>query len=213
MPPAANCPNCGAAIQFRWSGAVQTTCPYCRAILVRRDMNLESVGAVSGIPESASPIQLGTEGRHGRFTFTVVGRILYEYDRGRWSEWYLRNGEGDGAWLSDAQGDYAITAPTERADPPSMDHVRVGQSYAVDGTLFTVSTLTRAHYAGVEGELPFESWHRHDVLFADLDTDGTVTPPRLATIDYADVPPTVYVGDYVTLDELALRNLRHIEGW
>lgn len=176
-------------------------------------MNLEAVGAVSGIPESASPIQLGTEGRYGRSSFVVVGRILYEYDRGRWSEWYLRNGEGDGAWLSDAQGDYAITTRTDRADPPSVGHLRVGQSYAVDGTLFTVSTLTIAHYGGVEGELPFESWHRRDALFADLDTDGTVSPARIATIDYSDVPPVVYVGEYVTLDELSLRNLRRIEGW
>ena len=47
---AANCPNCGALVHFRWSGAVQTTCEYCRSILVRRDVNLEKVGEVAELP-------------------------------------------------------------------------------------------------------------------------------------------------------------------
>ncbi len=213
MAQAANCPNCGAAIQFRWSGAVQTTCPYCRAILVRRDIDLQAVGAISGIPESTSPIQLGTEGRHGKLPFVVVGRILYEYDRGRWSEWYLRGTSGESAWLSDAQGDYAVTTRVEQPGLPPAEHLKVGQSYAITGTLFTVASLTHARYAGVEGELPFESWSRNEALFADLDTDGDRDAGRFATIDYSDDVPAVYVGEYVSLDELSLRNMRALDGW
>lgn len=209
----ANCPNCGAAIQFRWAGAVQTTCPYCHAVLVRRDVDLEKVGVVSAVPASSSPIQLGTEGRYGALAFMVVGRIVYEYDRGRWSEWYIRSMDGASAWLSDAQGDYAVTTRVEQSDLPAADHVKVGQSYAIDGTLFTVSTLTRAKYAGVEGELPFEYWDHGEELFVDLDTDGAARPPRIATLDYSDQTPVAYVGSYVTLDELTLRNMRAIEGW
>jgi hypothetical protein len=213
MTTSANCPNCGASIQFRWAGAVQTTCPYCRAILVRRDVDLERVGVVSGVPESSSPIQLGTEGRYGTLAFLVVGRILYEYDRGRWSEWYLRSMDGGSAWLSDAQGDYAMTRRVEGAAFPAAEHLQVGQSYAIEGTLFTVSSLTHAKYAGVEGELPFEYWDHGEELFADLDTDGGTGPARIATLDYSDDPPVAYVGTYVALDELALRNMRTIEGW
>jgi hypothetical protein len=209
----ANCPNCGAAIHFRWSGAVQTTCPYCHAILVRRDVDLEKVGIESAIPESSSPIQLGTEGRYGPLAFTVIGRIVYEYERGRWSEWYLRAVDGGSAWLSDAQGDYAVTTRARQTDLPLAEHLEVGQSYAIDGTLFTVTSLTNARYAGVEGELPFEFWDHGVDLFADLDTDGTTSPTRIATLDYSDDVPVAYVGSYVTLDDLALRNMRPIEGW
>jgi hypothetical protein len=209
----ANCPNCGATIRFRWSGAVQTTCPYCHAILVRRDVDLEKVGVESTLPESSSPIQLGTEGRYGKLAFTVVGRIVYEHDRGRWSEWYLRTVDGESAWLSDAQGDYAVTTRARQTELPAAEHLEVGQSYAIDGTLFTVSSLTHAKYAGVEGELPFEYWDRGVELFVDLDTDGTIEPARIATLDYSDDVPVAYVGSYVTLDELALRNMRTIEGW
>jgi hypothetical protein len=180
---------------------------------VRRDVDLEKVGVESAMPASSSPIQLGTEGRYGSLAFMVIGRIVYEYDRGRWSEWYLRGMDGASAWLSDAQGDYAMTTRASQTDLPTAEHVRVAQSYAIDGTLFTVSSLTYARYAGVEGELPFEYWDHGEELFVDLDTDGTTGPSQIATLDYSDDVPVAYVGSYVTLDELALRNLRPIEGW
>ena len=210
----AACPNCGATITFRWSGAVQTICPYCKAVLVRRDLDLEKVGMVSDLAPTASPIQLGTEGRWRDAPFVVVGRIVYAYERGGWNEWYLRIGSGGDAWLADAQGDLAVsTLAREPITPPAPDALTVGQSYTIDGIAFRVASLTRARYAGVEGELPFESWDRHEALFADLDSDGRDGHLRFATIDYSDDAPSVYVGTYVELDELAPRNLRRFEGW
>ena len=76
-----------------------------------------------------------------------------------------------------------------------------------------VASLTRARYAGVEGELPFTTWDRDESLFADLDTDGNGDTLRFATIDYSDDTPVAYVGTYVELDQLAPKNLRRIEGW
>jgi hypothetical protein len=208
----AACPNCGATITFRWSGAVQTVCPYCKAVLVQRSLDLEKVGVVSDLPPTTSPIQLGTEGKWGRDAFVVVGRIIYAYERGGWNEWHLRTTSGTSAWLSDAQGDLAISTPAERqTDLPAADQLRVGQSYEIDGAPFRVASLTRARYAGIEGELPFESWDRSEAVFADLDADGR--EPRFATIDYSDDAPVAYVGTYVELEQLAARNLRQFEGW
>jgi hypothetical protein len=210
----ASCPNCGATIEFRWSGAVQTICPYCKAVLVRRDVDLEKVGMVSDLPPTSSPIQLGTEGRWQKDGFVVVGRIVYRYERGGWNEWYLRTTSGTDAWLSDAQGDLAIsTRSASSTELPTANELRVGQSYTLDNTRFRVASLTRAHYAGVEGELPFESWNRDDALFADLDSEGNGDELRFATIDYSDESPVAYVGSYVELEQLAARNLRRIEGW
>jgi predicted RNA-binding Zn-ribbon protein involved in translation (DUF1610 family) len=210
----AACPNCGATIEFRWSGAVQTICPYCKAVLVRRDLDLATVGTVSDLPPTSSPIQLGTEGRYEKNAFVVVGRIVYAYERGTWNEWHLRTASGTSAWLSDAQGDLAISMPAEGDTPlPAAEELKVGQSYAIDGTLFHVASLTRARYAGVEGELPFESWNREEALFADLDTEGNEDELRFATIDYSDATPAAYVGTYVELEQLSPRNLRRFEGW
>ena len=210
----AACPNCGATIEFRWSGAVQTICPYCKAVLVRRDLDLEKVGMVSDLPPTASPIQLGTEGKFEGDAFVVVGRIVYQYERGGWNEWHLRTMRGASAWLSDAQGDLAIsTRSAASTELPTADELRVGQSYTLDNARFRVASLTRAHYAGVEGELPFESWNRDDALFADLDSEGSGDELRFATIDYSDEAPVAYLGTYVELDQLAPKNLRRFEGW
>ena len=208
------CPNCGATIEFRWSGAVQTICPYCKAVLVRRDLDLEKVGMVSDLPPTASPIQLGTEGKFEGDAFVVVGRIVYQYERGGWNEWHLRTMRGASAWLSDAQGDLAISTPAKQSVAlPAADSLKVGQSYAIDDTIFRVASLTRARYAGVEGELPFTTWDRSESLFADLDTAGGGEQLRFATIDYSDDTPVAYVGTYVELAQLAARNLRSLEGW
>jgi hypothetical protein len=210
----AACPNCGATIEFRWSGAVQTVCPYCKAVLVRRDVDLEKVGMVSDLPPTSSPIQLGTEGRWQKDGFVVVGRIVYRYERGGWNEWFLRTTGGTSAWLSDAQGDLAIsTLATGDVALPAASALQVGQSYTIDGTRFRVASLTRARYAGVEGELPFTTWDRDEALFADLDTAGDDEQRRFATLDYSDATPVAYVGTYVELEQLAARNLRRFEGW
>ena len=95
----ANCPSCGASIEFRWSGAVQTTCEFCSSILIRHDLDLEKVGEVSEPPPVTSPIQLGTSGSYDGRSFQVVGRIAYAWERGGWSEWHIVFSDGASGWL------------------------------------------------------------------------------------------------------------------
>lgn len=205
----ANCPNCGGQISFRWSSAVQTTCPFCHSILVRHDVDLRRVGVVSDLPPSTSAIQLGTEGRYKGTPFVVVGRIIYEYDRGTWNEWHIRLGD-ESAWLSDALAEYAVSRRLETPSSiPPASKLRVGQSFTFGGATFTLARVTTANYRGVEGELPFEYWDKTKVAFADLDSkDG-----RFATLDYSDPEPLLFVGEYQEFDQLQLSNLREIEGW
>ena len=173
-------------------------------------MDLRRVGVASDIPPSSSAIQLGTEGRYKGTSFTVVGRIVYEYDRGRWNEWHLRLNDGTSAWLSDALAEYAVSRQLESPpDLPSAVELRVGQSFGFDGTLFKIVTITRARYGGVEGELPFEYWDKSEILFADLESKTD----RFATLDYSEASPLLFVGEYEEFDELELTNLREIEGW
>jgi hypothetical protein len=205
----ANCPNCGAEIAFRWNGAVQTTCSFCHSILVRHDIDLQKVGVASEIPASTSAIQLGTEGRYKGTPFVVVGRIIYEYDRGRWNEWHIRLGE-ESAWLSDALAEYAVSRQRESpSELPKAAKVGVGQSFSFDGTAFKVARITTAQYSGVEGELPFEYWDKSKIVFVDLESPTG----RFATIDYSEAPPMLFVGEYVEFEQLALENLREIPGW
>lgn len=207
--PVANCPNCGALIRFRWSSAVQTTCEYCRSILVRRDVDLERVGVVADLPPEASPIQLGSEGVYRNKGFVVIGRILYEYEQGVWNEWHLMCHDGTSGWLSDAQAEYAVSFQRPVSGLPPAEQLRPGLKVVLEGVPFEVTTLTRARYRGVEGELPFEYWDKSEALFADLRTADA----RFATIDLSEDPALVFVGEAVSFDELRLKNLRQFEGW
>ncbi len=72
-----------------------------------------------------------------------------------------------------------------------------------------MTSITKAHYKGVEGELPFEYWDKSDVTFADLrSADG-----RFGTIDYSGEKPLLFLGQAVEFDQLQLKNLREFEGW
>lgn len=203
----ANCPSCGAEVRFQWAGAVQTVCTHCNSVLVRRGVDLANVGRVSEPPPATSRIQLGTRGVYEGTAFRVVGRIAYEYERGFWSEWHLVFADGRSGWLSDAQDEYAVTFLADAAQLPPADVLRPGEPVAVGGSAYTVATLTRARYAGVEGELPFEYWNHAEVLFADLAGPAG----RFATLDYSESPPLAFHGRYVPLKELALRDLREPE--
>src|SRR5687767_1451226 len=202
------CPNCGAQIEFLWSGAVQTTCPACRSILVRHDLDLEKVGEVGDVPRTMSPIKIGTEGRYKGTPFTVVGRILYEYERGHWNEWHIRLDDDTSAWLSDAQAEYAVTRLVTPDDPlPGLHGAQVNQRFRFDDVEYRVASVTRANYAGVEGELPFQYWDKSEIVLVDL----VSSTDRFGTIDYSEKSPLLFLGEYETFDELQLSNLR--EAW
>lgn len=207
--PRANCPNCGAPVEFQWSSSVQTVCTYCRSILVRTDVDLTKVGTVADLPPDSSPIQLCTEGSYRNRAFVVGGRIVYEYDQGTWSEWHIVLNDGRSGWLSDAQAQYAVSFASTQTNLPASTTISVGSRFTWDGMLYTATTITRARYRGVEGELPFQYWGKESSLFVDLRTSST----GFATLDYSDPEPKLYIGEAVDFDDLRLRNLRSFEEW
>jgi hypothetical protein len=210
MTRSANCPNCGAPIRFRFSSAVQTTCEFCRSILVRTGIDLNRVGQVADFPPDSSPIQIGSEGVYRNKAFTAVGRILYQYEHGGWNEWHLAFQDGASGWLSDAQSQYAVTFVAKPSQPlGDMSTRNPGSAFTEGGVEYRVASITRAHYAGVEGELPFEYWDKSECVFVDLRSPDR----RLGTIDYTEDPPLLFLGEFVEFDTLRLSNLRQFEGW
>jgi len=207
--PAANCPNCGAAVQFRWSSSVQTVCEYCQSILVRTDLDLKKVGTVADLPRDGSPVQLGSEGRYRHLSFVTIGRIIYEYDQGTWNEWHLAMSDGKNGWLSDAQFEFAVTFDSPGKQAPVAGAARLNQRCEWNGVRYTVTTITNARYRGTEGELPFQTWDKEKALFVDLRSAGA----NCATLDYSDGGPVLYLGEFIDCDALQLKNLRRFEGW
>ena len=208
--PTSNCPNCGAPVQFRWSSAVQTACPFCKSIIIRRDLVLKNVGTVADLPPDPSPLQLLTEGVYKGKKFQVTGRLVYEYEQGSWNEWHIVFSDGASGWLSDAQLTYAVSFLTNPGlTLPTQEQVSRGKQLHLQNIDFEVSTLTVAVYKGFEGELPFPYYEKSDMLFADLRTSG----PAFGTLDYSENPPLLFLGEWVEFEELQLKNLRQFEGW
>jgi hypothetical protein len=168
-------------------------------------VNLEKVGEVGDLPREVSPIQIGSEGVYRNRAFQVVGRILYEYEGGGWNEWHIVFNDAASGWLSDAQLEYDISflAPLPEGVPPG-DQIARARQFLWEGVRYEVTAVTRAHYRGVAGELPFECWDKSDVRFADLRTADA----RFGTIDYSESPPLLFLGEAVAFDDLKLKNLR-----
>jgi hypothetical protein len=197
------CPNCGAGIEFRWAGAVQTTCPACHSTLVRDGVDLRKVGMIAQVPSATSRIQLGTTGKFKNEAFEVIGRIVYRHGRGHWSEWHIRMGQAS-AWLSDAQGEYAVTRLAELPKRARVTDLSAGDTITFSNAEYSVASITTATYVGVEGELPFEYWNKDESKFIDLKlgSDG------FGTIDCTEDPPLLFLGEYEAFEELKFKNLR-----
>jgi hypothetical protein len=208
--PQVSCPACGAPVQFRWSSAVQSKCPFCHSILVRVDLNLESIGKVADLPPDPSPICLWTEGVFNGKRFQVLGRLVYEWEGGGWNEWHIVFSDGQSGWLSDAQLQYAVSFPVNPGFAlPPPEQVYRGVRFTFNQTEYLVSTITDASYKGFEGELPFRFFGKSKMRFADLRCSSR----GFGTIDYSDAQPALYLGQWVEFEELQLKNLRKFEGW
>lgn len=124
------------------------------------------------------------------------------------SEWHLLFADGRTGWLSNAQLRYAVYERVQHAVAlPPPGEVAIGASVGWGQRRFEVATITAARYRGTEGELPFESWDRTVERFVDLRGEGTA----VATIDYSDDEPVLYVGRAASFEELDLHRLRDVD--
>jgi hypothetical protein len=208
-----NCPSCGAPAQFAWRFAVQTACPFCKAVLVRHGVDVEKIGEAAELPADASPVQIGTEGQIDGRNFRVIGRIRYEAENAQWNEWHLAffdSKQPENGWLSDAMAQYAVSyAARPQEALPAQERLARGTLLRLNGADYLVTTRTYAKYVGFEGELPFRTDERDESLFIDLKTQDA----RFGTLDYSEEPPLVFLGRQAEFDELKLTGLREFEGW
>jgi hypothetical protein len=203
----ADCPNCGAPIEFRFDDSFVRICDHCKHAVLRTDRKLSTLGMVADLAPIDSPIQLFSEGHFGKGTFLVVGMAQIRHSAGGiWQEWYAKLGGGTWGWLAESQGRYFLTFEEKNVRVPSADTLSPGAvvHLPVPGrpqpVPFTISELTTATYLGARGELPYRLEEGRPFRYADLsDGHGLV-----ATIDYGDDPPSVYVGPEVSLADLKL---------
>ncbi len=200
----ATCPSCGAPVSFRSAASLYAVCEFCRSTLLRHGDDVENLGRMADLIEDASLIQLGSEGRYRGVHFAVIGRIQLKHASGLWNEWHILFDDGRSGWLSEAGGEYVVSAlvPVQE-EIPAFESLSPEMLVTLAGRSFTVTDLQTAHCIAGEGELPFKVESGYDVNAADLRGND-----RFLTIDYSETPPLVFVGYPARFDELALSNLR-----
>jgi hypothetical protein len=199
------CPTCGAPLQFL-SAAPYAVCAYCRSLLVRSDVGVESIGKVAMVPDDVSPLRLGTSGLYEKRPFRLVGRIRKVWSQGSWSEWCALFGDGALGWLAEAQGDLVMTF--ERPIALQQQKIAPEAVVVLEGERFQVSDIKQVVCSGAEGELSSYSPNAKPMISVDLRGPGLA----FATIERSD-KVRIFVGRFVEFGECNFQGLRALEGW
>lgn len=202
------CPSCGAMVPFRTSINLLAVCPFCRSLVQRKDLDLETLGVSAQLQPDGSPVLVGARGVYRGAPFEVVGRLQLKTPRGFWNEWSLMFADGRRGWLGEAQGTYAVSFKVD-GPVPALAGLKVGAKVAIGDRAYEVREIVDAKYLAAEGELPFRPPLGETAPSADLiGTDGA-----FATLDYSDEPPSVFAGEYQPFEALSLTGLKAVEGW
>jgi len=206
----ANCPACGAPVEFKSGQSIVVICSYCRSAVARTDRELKDLGKVAELVETGSPLDVGLRGKWKDVPFELTGRAQLGHEMGgQWDEWYATFSNGWLGWLAEAQGRFYLTfqySIPEGVQLPPFDQLQLGQ--AVPGlpwpTPLMVAETGRATALGAKGEIPYLLTPGETYYYADLSgVDGT-----FGTLDYNQSPPLVFLGQQVTLEELGITTTR-----
>lgn len=183
-------------------------CPFCRSLVLRKDLDVEKLGESAQLQPDGTPLQVGAEGAYRGAAFQIVGRVQLKTKYGFWNEWSLLFADGRQGWLGEAQGTYAVSFKLE-APAPEFSQLELGQTLALGAMRYEVREIVSASYLAAEGELPFRPPLGESAQSADLIAEGGF----FATIDYSEAKPIVFAGEYQNFDALKFTGLKVIEGW
>lgn len=202
------CPSCGAMVPFRTSIMLLAVCPFCRSLVLRKDLDVEKLGESAQLQPDGSPLQVGASGSYRDASFQVVGRVQLKTPHGFWNEWSLLFNDGRQGWLGETQGTYAVSFRLDAPAPP-LAELALGRVIKLGSMSYEVREIVAASYLAAEGELPFRPPLGEEAKSADLIAEGGF----FATIDYSEEKPVVFAGEYQGFDALKLTGLKVIEGW
>ena len=206
MTVEASCPACGAPIVFKMGSSIVVVCEYCRSAIARGDRNLEDLGKIADLVQTASPLDIGLRGVYQNVPFELTGRAQLEHEAGgMWDEWYAAFQDGRWGWLAEAQGRFYLTfqqSLPEQSLVPPFEMIQPGVPVPALSTSvpLTVAETGVATRLGAKGEIPYRLVPGNEYEYADLSGPHGI----FATLDYSEAPPTFFVGRELTLAELGL---------
>ena len=180
-----SCPQCGSPLELRGhvSDIVTIVCAACGANIHLSEDVARVVGLVQSKWTRYLTIPLGATGRLRGTPYTVVGRMLYEWEedgvRGYNAEYLLYHPEKGYMWLAEADGHYALGRPIDTVPRPDPFQIsRPKRRFTVrerSFQFFESGTLTVVY---VDGALPWEARVGDRIRYAE-----GVAPPWLFTAE------------------------------
>ena len=202
----ASCPSCGSPVEFASGATLTAVCPACSSCVVRDGDLVRDYGKIARFQRDLSPIQVGARGNLDGRGFLVAGVLRKGRDRVRWNEWYVTFEDGGDGWIGEGNGGWYAFG--KRVDAVSV--ARNGDRVSVEGTQWVVMEDAVAEVLAAEGALPFALTPAERRRYLDLrQADGVA----FGTLDYADDPPSLWIGRDVTLVQLQMSGLRPFTGW
>lgn len=205
----AKCPSCGADVAFQSSVSVFGVCSHCRSMLVRHDMDIESLGQMAQVPDDVSPLKIGSQGVYGGTRFSLIGRLKVAWDEGYWNEWHLLFEDGRQGWLGEALGFYMVSFEMkETGKVPDASKLKPGKKYQLlPGETYFVDDIKEAVCVASEGELPFRALQGRKTTSVDLSDSAS----RYGCIEYSKTDGVrLFLGRYVKFEDLQFANLRDL---
>src|SRR5919206_2459268 len=207
---AANCPSCGAPVEFKSGQSIVVICGYCRSAVARTDRDLKDLGKVAELVETGSPLDVGLRGKWRDIPFELTGRAQLGHEMGgQWDEWYATFANGWLGWLAEAQGRFYLTFQypiPEATYVPTFEQLQLGQEvYGLPWpTPLIVAETGRATARGAKGEIPYLLTPGETYFYADLSGANSA----FGTLDNNKPPPLIFLGQEVTLAELGITTTR-----
>ena len=190
-----DCPSCRAPVEFRPGAGQIKVCEFCQTVVFRGEVKLESLGKVSQLVDTESPLKIGISGRYSGTPFTVAGRLQKSNPTGTWDEWYLEFEDERHAWLAESEGEWKLLFPLTNIAVPKVGQLEVLGSFSLRDKLFVVEEKNQAETVSAEGQLP--SFNRKHAY-----VDATGPKGVFCTLDEAGEDTEAFVGNFVTLQAL-----------
>jgi hypothetical protein len=178
-------------------------------MIVRKDMDIESLGSMAQLPEDISPLRVGSRGKFKGSAFEVLGRLRVSWSEGGWNEWFILFDSGKYGWLADAMGFFMVSIEvTDEVKLPRLSELRPGKGIEILKKKFSVDDIKDTVCAGSEGELPFKGMSGRKSVSVDLSNNAG----EFACIEYSEQDgERLYIGRYMDFENLELSNLRDLE--
>ncbi len=204
----ANCPACGASAPITSQNAKIFACSYCGQTSVINVSGLEAIGQQVLLVDYGSKLQVGNNYKLDSKSFTVLGRVRYNYKDGFWDEWLcdFYKGSDSLSWLHEDEGDFMLLESIQNNSIQSFissnigfANFKVGSNYKIGeySTFITEKLVTEVN--GSEGQLPFLVIPKQKVSILDGIIDNNTT----ISIEFTQDGTFVYKGTPISVDQIS----------